>query len=178
MKNLIIRQHVKNEDTELRELRQAVYSPCEKYRYGLIIRWDNDLPLMLICCLNPSTATETENDPTIERLERRARKKGYGGMHMLNIFAYRDTNPLYMKKREDPIGQDNDDYIKSAFKESGQSKIHCGWGTHGKHIGRDKQVIKMFKKMNIKCLAIKLNKNGTPVHPLYQPYSLDFEIEL
>ena len=50
----------------------ACFSNDRIYRYSLWRRWDNG-PTLNFICLNPSTADETRNDPTVTRLERRAR---------------------------------------------------------------------------------------------------------
>ena len=52
----------------------AIYSDCEAYRYLLQIVWDESAPMAMFVMLNPSTATELANDPTVERCEIRARR--------------------------------------------------------------------------------------------------------
>jgi len=85
----------------------AIYSDCEAYRYQLTRVWDETGKRALFIMLNPSTATETQNDPTVERCERRARTLGYGSFRVTNIFAYRATNPKVMRAQTDPIGPAN-----------------------------------------------------------------------
>ena len=70
----------------------AVYSNCESYRYSLTRSWNNSEKKVLFVMLNPSTATEIQNDPTVERCERRAKTLGYGAFKVCNIFAYRSTD--------------------------------------------------------------------------------------
>ena len=178
MEKYLINKHIALEGTEQEHIREATYSNCRKYRYGLKIVWDKSKPIMVYCCLNPSTATEMQNDPTIERLERRARQKDFGGMWMLNIFAYRATEPKDMKSQENPVGTLNDDYISYVVSETGAKKIHCGWGNHGLHLDRQKQITELFNQLGVSGLAIKINKNGTPAHPLYQSYKKDFDLEI
>ncbi len=95
----------------------AVYSDCERYRYLLTRVWNPDGPRALFVMLNPSTATEVQNDPTVERCERRARALGFGGFRVTNIFAWRDTDPRAMRAAADPVGPAND----AAIAES------CDW---------------------------------------------------
>ena len=71
----------------------AIYSDCERYRYSLTRVWDETGGKVHFVMLNPSTATEVQNDPTVERCERRARALGYGAFRVTNIFAWRDTDP-------------------------------------------------------------------------------------
>ena len=64
---------------------EATYSKCEKYRYCLSREWDGTKKRVHFIMLNPSTATESQNDPTVERCERRARSLGYGAFSVTNI---------------------------------------------------------------------------------------------
>ena len=76
---------------------EAVYSDCEAYRYSLTRIWEGAGQRVGFVMLNPSTATETQNDPTVERCERRARALGFGSFTVVNIFAWRDTDPRAMR---------------------------------------------------------------------------------
>jgi hypothetical protein len=71
----------------------AQYSDCERYRYMLTRTWYAEGHKALFIMLNPSTATEVQNDPTVERCEQRARTLGFGAFRVTNIFAWRDTDP-------------------------------------------------------------------------------------
>jgi len=68
---MITRTHLKDDAAST-----AVYSDCEKYRYALTRIWDENARKVSFVMLNPSTATEVQNDPTVERCERRARALG------------------------------------------------------------------------------------------------------
>jgi hypothetical protein len=72
----------------------AIYSDCERYRYSLTRVWDETGGKVHFVMLNPSTATEVQNDPTVERCERRARALGYG--------AFRVTKYLCMARHRTP----------------------------------------------------------------------------
>ena len=99
---MITRRH-RQGDTES----EAVYSGCELYRYALTRIWDADAPHVLFIMLNPSKATEIQNDPTVERCERRARRLGFGALRVMNIFAWRETDPKRLRAAAHPIGPDN-----------------------------------------------------------------------
>lgn len=71
----------------------AILSEDRKYRYVLSRIWDESKPMVMIIGLNPSTADETKNDPTIIRCIDFAKSWGYGGVYMLNLFAFRATLP-------------------------------------------------------------------------------------
>lgn len=152
---------------DLKRGRHAVFSEDRAYRYWLKITWDEDKPVFCFCGLNPSTADEVKNDPTVERCERRARRGGYGSLIVVNIFAYRATDPMEMKRQVDPVGALNDKWIYGAVCEA--ETFMCGWGNHGRHLGRGEQVIEMLGNFDLHCLGV--SKEGQPVHPLYQPYS-------
>lgn len=115
--------------------------------------------------LNPSTADESKNDPTVERCERWARSWGYGGLLVCNLFAFRATDPIDMKAARDPVGPDNDAAILECADRAG--KVICGWGNHGGHLGRSSAVRKALAWKELHCLRI--TQAGEPQHPLYLP---------
>ncbi len=147
----------------------AVFSDCGAYRYSLCRTWDRNLPAIMFLMLNPSTADEKANDPTIERCERRARAMGYGTLLVGNIFAYRSTDPGALYSHPAPEGKDNDAYLLESAKHA--KTVICGWGTHGALHDRGERVRKMLDQSGIKTHALALNKNGSPKHPLYVAYS-------
>jgi len=145
---------------------QAIYSPCERYRFKLSILWDATKPRVNFLMLNPSTATELANDPTVDGCEQRARDWGFGGLIVTNIFAFRATDPRLMIVEENPVGTGNDHFILEAARES--AFVVCAWGNHGQHLNRGEQVREMLRHYEIadvRCLAV--NKSGEPKHPLY-----------
>ena len=144
----------------------ATFSDDRIHRYTLWRIWDTDLPKVLFIGLNPSTATETKNDPTIRRCMGYAKDWGYGGYIMGNIFAYRSTDPTNLRKTNDPIGPKNDYWLQKLNEEADLSI--AAWGTHGKFMNRGEQVLDLIP--DLKCLRI--TKDGFPSHPLYLPKSL------
>lgn len=121
--------------------------------------------------LNPSTADEINNDPTVTRCIKYAHRWGYGGLVMTNIFAYRATEPTDMKRMSDPIGPDNNVWLTRIADEAGI--IVAAWGNHGQHMNRSAWV-----KAHIPSLhCLKQNASGEPAHPLYlradlEPYPM------
>lgn len=147
----------------------AYFSPCRTYRYLLCRRWA-DTPVAVFVMLNPSTADETTNDPTVERCERRARAAGFGGLTVVNIFALRSTDPGALYAHDDPIGPENDCHIRSACRDAGL--VVCAWGTHGALTSRGENVRKMLTADGVALHHLGLNKGGTPKHPLYVGYGV------
>ena len=143
----------------------ANFSACRKYRYVLWRKWDTSKPYALFIGLNPSTADEIEDDPTINRCINYARDWGYGGLYMANLFAFRATNPDDMMSASDPVGPDNDSWIKKLSHDA--SIVIAAWGNDGSYNGRSKEVVSMIPSL----MCLKINKTGEPAHPLYQPGS-------
>jgi hypothetical protein len=148
----------------------AIYSDCENYRYSLTRIWDDTAPRVLFVMLNPSTATEVQNDPTVERCERRARTLGYGSFCVCNIFAYRATDPKKMRAQTDPVGPENDKAISDAAAWA--NDIVCAWGTHGAHMDRGPSVERMLRSQPKPLTHLGLSIAGHPKHPLYIGYKV------
>jgi hypothetical protein len=146
----------------------AVYSGCETYRYLLTRDWGPGGQLLYIL-LNPSTASELRNDPTIERCQRRARQLGFGGFGVANLFAFRATDPRDLKRAAQPVGPENDAVIEATAKAARQ--IVCGWGVHGSHRARGQEVARRLVTMGLPLAHLGLTRHGAPRHPLYVPYS-------
>ncbi len=139
----------------------AEFSPCGKYRYTLWRIWDQAKPLVMFIGLNPSTANAETDDPTIRRVKRFANDWGYGGVHMANLFAYVTAYPEELMKCSDPVG-DNDSWLSKIDDKCRRTVF--AWGSF-EVSGRDKKVIRMFPN----GMALVINKDGTPRHPLYVP---------
>lgn len=147
----------------------AVYSDCEKYRYLLTRTWDAGGRKALFVMLNPSTATEMQNDPTVERCERRARTLGFGAFRVTNIFAWRDTDPRAMRAADDPVGPANDDAISDSCTWADQ--IIAAWGTHGTHLDQGPHIARLLRGTGRPIYHLGLTKDGHPKHPLYIAYA-------
>ena len=149
----------------------AEFSPCRQYRYRLWRQWNAERAKALFVLLNPSMADETQNDPTVERCERRARMWGYGGVEVVNLFAYRSTDPKVLYRVSEPIGMMNDEAILIATIDAGI--VICGWGEHGAHLRRGQAVLDLLSSdgtMLTKIYHLGLNASGQPKHPLYISY--------
>jgi hypothetical protein len=142
----------------------ADFSRNRRYRYCLTREWNaNSHPLVFIG-LNPSTADEKNDDPTIRRCVGFARAWGYGGIVMLNLFAYRATDPYDMILTPDPIGPRNNQEL---LNWTDREFVVAAWGTHGAFKNRDIDVWNLLQPRRIYTLG--LTKNGHPKHPLYLP---------
>ena len=160
---MIIRKHDKGDAAS-----EAVYSSCERYRYLLTRVWDPAGRKVLFIMLNPSTATELQNDPTVERCERRARALGFGAFRVTNIFAFRATDPRVMRAQADPVGPGNDAAICESLNWADQ--IICAWGNHGTHLARGTRVEALLRGSGLPLWHLGLTLAGQPKHPLYIGY--------
>lgn len=151
---------------------EAVFSEDRAYRYRLSRVWNESLNYALFIMLNPSTADEVQNDPTIERCQTRAIKMGYGGLVVANIFALRGTDPNVLYGHPDPNGPENDLHILDLAKDKKAGIVICGWGEHGRLNGRGDAVMNMLRIHGVDPYVFKLNLNGSPAHPLYLSYNL------
>ncbi|WP_415401299.1 DUF1643 domain-containing protein [Tateyamaria sp. SN3-11] len=161
---MITRTHTKGDAPST-----AIYSDCERYRYSLTRIWDDSGKRVNFVMLNPSTATEVQNDPTVERCERRARTLGYGSFAVTNIFAWRDTDPRAMKAASDPVGPGNDAAIFD--RATWADDVIAAWGTHGAHLDRGATVAALLHRTDRPLYHLGLSKAGHPKHPLYLPYT-------
>lgn len=148
---------------------EAVYSACGAYRYSLRRIWQPEGRRVNFVMLNPSKADEIRNDPTVERCEQRARRLGFGGFQVTNIFAWRDTDPQAMRRADRPIGPENDVVLIQAARQADQ--VIAAWGVHGAHLARGTAVAKLLVDAGCDLFHLGLSKDGHPRHPLYLPYA-------
>jgi hypothetical protein len=138
----------------------AEFSPDRKYRYALWRIWDRSRPFIMFIGLNPSTANETEQDPTITRVMNFARDWGYGGFYMANLFGIVSSKPEVLLTDPDPLG-DNDQWLEKIAAEC--EKIVFAWGAFKQATKRAEEVKNRFPG----AYCLKKTKDGHPGHPLY-----------
>lgn len=145
----------------------ASFSPCRRYRYALWRRWA-DGPQCLFLMLNGSKANELASDNTVTRCLNYAKAWRYGCLAVCNLYGLMSTDPRMLAKVEDPIGPENDWYIRDTAEHSGI--VVCGWGAEPFAINRAKDVVKLLAGVPLYCL--ERTKMGHPRHPLYCKASL------
>jgi|SRR3954468_8618932 hypothetical protein len=128
-----------------------------EYRYSLTRVWDPVLPNITFVLLNPSTADATQLDPTLRRCVGFGRREGYGGMTILNLYAFRTKDPKVMMAASDPVGPDNDRVLAQAT-----GTVVAGWGTNAA-AARVAQALALLPGLH----ALGVTKSGHPKHPLY-----------
>lgn len=143
--------------------RAAVVSPCRLYRYSLTRTLGDEPRRLVFVLLNPSTADGVADDRTTARCMEYARRRGFGVLELVNLFALRARNPATMKAHPDPVGPDCDAYLLTAAHRA--DHVVCGWGCHGRHLDRARAVVRLLAAYDL--YALGRNNDGTPSHPLY-----------
>jgi hypothetical protein len=140
----------------------AAFNEPRTHRYLLGRSWQPALPVMTWIMLNPSTADAEKNDPTIVRCMRFARREGCGGIHVVNLFALRATDPRDLRRHGDPVGPGNDRII------DGQAcgLVVAAWGAGGMLGGRGPRVAARILSAGTTLLCVGVTKDGHPKHPL------------
>lgn len=158
--------------------RLTIFSPDRLYRYTLWREWERDslglqpmhiwergFQYVMFIGLNPSTADETKDDPTIRRCIAFSKAWGYGAMCMTNLFAWRATDPTQMMRAHFPVGIDNAKHLLDCAKQAGL--VVAAWGTDGRYLQQQEFTKRLMEHNGIKLHCLGLNKDRTPKHPLY-----------
>lgn len=149
----------------------AVLSDEREYRYQLLRSWDSEKPTLAFIMLNPSTADEIKDDPTIRRCVGYAEDWGFGKLIVGNLYAYRTSDPEELNKIENPIGPKNDKYLKDICDKA--DKVLVAWGANEAVENREVEVAEF---LDSELYALNTTKHGHPNHPLYQPKDIEPEV--
>jgi hypothetical protein len=148
--------------------RGARFSPCRTWRYELWRVWGDGERYVNVIGLNPSTADENMDDPTIRRCIGFAKAWGYDGLRMTNLWAFRSTDPRGLPSSYgEAVGPENDHLLLHSARNS--ALVLAAWGVHGKNRNRGYQVAAMLQEEGIDVQAFGFTKDGYPKHPLYLP---------
>ena len=146
----------------------AYFSPCRTWRYSLTraLAPQTGAGTVAFIGLNPSTADESRDDPTIRRCIGFARGWGFARLEVLNLFAFRATKPTALLAADDPVGPENDTTIADVL--GAVDLVVCAWGAFPNG-GRSADVLELVVAPH--CLGV--TKSGSPRHPLYVRASAD-----
>lgn len=162
--------------SERERVPRAVFSECElhsscgeacpgrRYRYELW--WPTGVDNDRICLgifANPSTATASDLDNTLTRWRNFCRDWGCGWSVTCNVRAWRETHPKLVPPDPRAIGPENDKHILAIASIA--EMVVAGWGKLGGK--RGPEVLELIRSTGIGPYALKLNKDGSPCHPLY-----------
>lgn len=141
----------------------AVVSPCGRYRYRLSRQWCDGGPALGFLMLNPSTADASVDDPTIRRCMGFARRDGYGGIVVANLFAWRATDPRELRDVADPVGPDCDDFIRAMPHDT-----VIAWGATRPRPDTASRIVHVAELIRGKrTYHLGLTRDGACRHPLY-----------
>jgi hypothetical protein len=145
----------------------ALFSEFREWRYSLWRIWNSEKPTIAFIGLNPSTADETQNDPTVRRCIGFAKAWDYGGMYMLNLFGLRSTDPKLLYEHDAPLGEQNIETIANVCEFV--SKIVLCWGNHGAYLNQGRLLVRVLRGLGYgdKLWAFGITKRQQPKHPLY-----------
>lgn len=155
--------------------RGAVVSACGRFRYSLWRRWGAGTTCVFVM-LNPSTADAERDDPTIRRCVNSARAWGHGQLVVVNLFAWRATNPDELRAAATrlaggPVGPHNDAAIREAVERA--DLVVAAWGTKGTLLARDRAVTDLVLAARPVLHCLRATAEGHPEHPLYLPAALE-----
>jgi len=142
----------------------ATFSPDRRYRYTLWRIWGDAGRLVLFLMLNPSTADETALDPTLVKCMKFARRWGYDGFYVANLFALRSTDPEALLEADEPVGWQNDACIAASAMRC--ERVVCAWGSH-RAVGSRARALMTWLAPLAEMLCLHRNADGHPQHPLY-----------
>lgn len=147
---------------------RVVFSEDMTRRFDVTWVWAPG-PILTFCLLNPSTLDHQTMDPTGMGVINRGRRWGFGGARIVNAFTIRTPRPNEMLRHHDPVGRHADKFLTMAMQDSFNdgSPFICGWGPKGKHRTRDLVIRAMAAQMGLPLMALAINQDGTPQHPLY-----------
>lgn len=146
----------------------AVLSDCGRHRYRLDRRWGPG-QRVLFCMLNPSIANAEQDDRTTTKCIGFAKRLGAGGLILVNLFSWIDTDPDALIDCPEPVGPDADRHIREAVAAAGLVIVAWGGKVPQKHAGRAREVEGILRASGREVFALKVNGDGSPGHPLYLP---------
>ena len=166
--------------------RDAVISNCQRYRYKLVRRWDDTLPLVLFVGLNPSTADSMVDDHTCKKWMHFARLWGCGGFIACNLFAYRATDPAELERlvklglKLEAVGDRTDRFIYEAMEDISVSKLVACWGASIPEALRYRALavytILSLNQAGLPVQCFGTTATGDPKHPLTLSYATPLQV--
>ncbi len=145
----------------------------KSYRLALSRKWLTGSGTVNWIMLNPSTADENQDDPTIRKCRGFSQRWGFSEMVVTNLFSLRATKPKDLREfakldYASAVGEENDGAIIECARRS--DLVVAAWGTHGGLYGRDQDVIcRVLPETKMWC--IRKTQDGFPAHPCMAPYT-------
>ncbi|TWB20069.1 hypothetical protein FBZ99_101860 [Rhizobium sp. ERR 1071] len=148
--------------------KSATISECGRYRYLLLRHWDAYCYALPVCMLNPSTADDQNDDPTIRELIHFAKLWGYGGLHIVNLCAFRASHPADMQAASDPVGPENNRYLREAldYARFHDTPMLAAWGDGGAFNARETWMCSKAAHHSVDLACLGITKGDHPKHPM------------
>ena len=148
----------------------ADISECGRYRHRLWRWWDESKPMLCWVMLNPSTADANLDDATIRRCRHYARREGFGGIMVVNLFELRATDPRELSRPDvDAIGPDAGRHWLRAEVLAGadHGRVVAGWGANKatKTPSAQAQIEQVRRWAGDALVCLGTTKDGGPRHP-------------
>jgi hypothetical protein len=147
----------------------ATISDCGKFRYRLGRRWAEGGLTLAYVMLNPSTADAEQDDATIRRCIGFAKAHDFNALEVVNLYAYRATDPVDLRKAGYPVGPENDCHIIQALAEC--HAVCVAWGANVAGLERPQIVLPMIRQVMTTVFCLGITRSGYPAHPLMLPSS-------
>ena len=144
---------------------EAILSEDQRYRYRLDRHWGSSGTHATWIMLNPSTADALQDDPTIRRCIAFTKAWGLDGLIVVNLFAFRATDPRQLTRAADPVGPANDDFIRQAVCP--WSVVVAAWGANRMADQRTEEVMEILTERAGAVGCLGKTREGYPRHPLY-----------
>ena len=146
----------------------AVLSECNRYRFQLDRVWDEALPVLPICMLNPSDGNADRDDPTIRRLTGFAKREGYGGVIIVNLYALRTPKPSIMWADPDRVTPENEGWLDAVVvvAENNGGKLLVAWGDDGDFESLASRFVDRIRQIShVELVCLGTTAAGNPRHP-------------
>jgi len=138
------------------------------YRYHLTRRWGPKIDTVVWVMLNPSTADADVDDPTIRRCISFSAELGADSLRVVNLYAYRATDPKHLLAVEDPVGPMNNTVIRETLlaARAMRSPVIGAWGVNAR-ADRVSEFVTIADECRVPLHCLGITKSGMPRHPLY-----------
>lgn len=148
---------------------RTIFNEDRTHRLTLFRHWGDIENFACGISMNPSGAAEDVSDPTVDGMCRRAREFwGMGSYYQLNVLSIRGTYSAELAKAGMVNLPENDEWIRRIASKA--RLVVVSWGNPGHSSGRGQVVEQILREVcdPAKVVCFGRNKNGSPVHPLYQ----------
>lgn len=149
-----------------------------RWRFMLWRVWDPSMPPLVWCMLNPSTATHEQLDATIRRCIGWAQRWCFGGILVVNAYAFRSTDPLVMLREPGRVGLGNDFVLRCVLEAVARTptpvvlppqRVMLAWGD-GIERAREYEILSMLREVQVGTHCLGRTRSGHPRHPVRVPY--------